>query len=212
MRTFLKARLFVLLLALGSFAGCNSAPSEAKQAASTEAKQATAEPQRVAAAPANSDAAVLAEFKSKVEKYVAVRDTLVDHSVALKKTDDPAAITAAEQALAEKIRQTRPGAKQGEFFTPATVAAFRRMMSPALKGPEGPENKNAIKDDVPQNVPFKIDGEYPKQETVSTVAPDVLLHLPALPDNVQYRFVGKHLILYDARANTVIDYFLNAIP
>jgi hypothetical protein len=161
---------------------------------------------------ANADATVLAEFKAKVEKYAKDRETLVDHSVPLKKTTDPAAITTAEQALAEKIRQATPDAKQGEFFTPATVAAFRRMMKPALKGPEGLENRNAIKDDLPEKVPFRVNGEYPKQETVSTVAPDVLLSLPALPDDVQYRFVGKHFILYDARANTIIDYFLNAMP
>ena len=196
-------RSFVaLLLVVTPLIGCGESSGQAVQP-----------PQRAAEAPAaKSDAAILAEFKAKVEKYVAVRDTLIDHSTPLKKTDDPGGITAAEQSLAEKIRQTRPGAKQGEFFTPATVAVLRRVMSPALKGPEGAENRNAIKDDVPEQVPFRIDGEYPKQETVSTVAPDVLLHLPALPDNVQYRFVGKHFILYDARANTVIDYFLNAIP
>jgi hypothetical protein len=141
-----------------------------------------------------------------------MRAKLDDKTPPLKKTDDPAAITAAERALAEKIRQARPGAKQGEFFTPETVTVFRRMMKFPLKGPEGTENKNAIKDDLPEKVPFQIDGEYPKEETVSTVAPDVLLSLPALPDDVQYRFVGKHMILYDARANTIIDYFLNAIP
>jgi len=200
----MRCRFLIVVLAIISLAGCGeSSPQAAPAPAVRRAPDTSA---------AQSDATVLAEFKAKVEKYVAVRDTLIDHTAPLKKTDDPGGITAAERALAEKIRQTRPGAKQGEFFTPATVAAFRRMMSPALKGPEGPENKNAIKDDVPENVPFRIDGEYPKQETVSTVAPDVLLHLPALPDNVQYRFVGKHLILYDARANTVIDYFLNAIP
>jgi hypothetical protein len=204
----MRSRLLIALLAILPLAGCDRALGQSSKAAAPAAPAKA----QIDASSNNSDATVLAEFKAKVEKYVGVRDTLVEHSLALKKTDDPGGITAAERSLAEKIRQTRPGAKQGEFFTPATVAVIRRMMAPALKGSEGVENKNAIKDDVPENVPFRIDGEYPKVETVSTVAPDVLLHLPALPDNVQYRFVGKHFILYDARANTVIDYFLNAIP
>jgi hypothetical protein len=198
----MKGGVLPVVLVAASLAACGKSPAQAQQTPQSAANTAATA----------SDASVLAEFKAKVEKYVSVRDTLVGHSASMKKTDDPAAITAAEQALAEKIRQTRPDAKQGEFFTPATVAAFKRMMKPALKGPEGSENRNAIKDDVPENVPFRINGDYPKEETVSTVAPDVLLSLPALPDNVQYRFVGKHLILYDARANTVIDYFLNAVP
>jgi hypothetical protein len=169
--------------------------------------------QRASGAPAvNADAKVMADFKARVDKYAETRKLLVAHSTPMKKTDDPAAITAAERSVADKIRQTRPGAKQGEFFTPETVAVFRRLMKYPLKGPEGVENKSAIKDDVPMNVPFVINGEYPKQETVSTVAPDVLLSLPALPEDIQYRFVGKHMLLYDARANLIIDYFLNAIP
>ena len=36
--------------------------------------------------------------------------------------------------------------------------------------------------------------------------------LPQLPENLQYRFVGKHLILYDVRGNLIVDYMLNAIP
>jgi hypothetical protein len=167
--------------------------------------------QRSTSAPA-PDATVIADFKAKVDKYAQTRQTLIAHSLPMKKTNDPEAITAAERSLAEKIRQTRPAAKQGEFFTPQTVAVFRRLMKFPLKGPEGRENKSAIKDDVPEKVPFQVNAEYPKQETVSTVAPDVLLNLPALPDDVQYRFVGRHMILYDARANLIIDYFLNAIP
>jgi hypothetical protein len=32
-----------------------------------------------------------------------------------------------------------------------------------------------------------------------------------LPEEIEYRFVGKHLILRDARANLVIDYIANVI-
>jgi hypothetical protein len=35
--------------------------------------------------------------------------------------------------------------------------------------------------------------------------------LPDLPDGVEYRFVGTHLILRDARANLIIDHIPNAI-
>jgi hypothetical protein len=35
---------------------------------------------------------------------------------------------------------------------------------------------------------------------------------PMLPEDVEYRFAGKHLILYDARANLIVDFIPNAIP
>jgi hypothetical protein len=59
---------------------------------------------------------------------------------------------------------------------------------------------------------LKVNGEYPREATVSTVPAAVLQALPALPENVQYRFAAKHLILYDARANIVMDYILHALP
>jgi hypothetical protein len=197
------------LLALALVTGCTSHP--AQSAPQSDPVAPAEQPGSREAASRNSDAKVLAEFKAKVDDYARVRDTLAAHSLPLKKTSDPEAITAAERSLAEKIRQTRPAAHQGEFFTPQTVAAFKRLMKFPLKGPEGAENKNAIKDDVPEKVPFRVNAEYPKEQTVSTVAPDVLLNLPALPDDVQYRFVGRHMILYDARSNLIIDYFVNAI-
>ena len=61
-------------------------------------------------------------------------------------------------------------------------------------------------------MPFKVNAEYPKDVPLSTVPPDVLLTLPALPEDMQYRFAGKHLLLFDAKANIIVDFMLNAIP
>ena len=63
-----------------------------------------------------------------------------------------------------------------------------------------------------REVPFKVNGEYPKEAPLSTVPPDVLKALPPLPENLQYRFVGRHLILYCTRGNLIVDYMLNAMP
>jgi hypothetical protein len=72
----------------------------------------------------------------------------------------------------------------------------------------------AIKDDAPEpkDVLVHVNAEYPRDESLSTVPPDVLRALPQLPPDIQYRFVGQHLILYDAKANIIIDYMLNALP
>ena len=42
--------------------------------------------------------------------------------------------------------------------------------------------------------------------------PNILAAMPALPKDIEYRFIEKHLILRDARANLIIDYVPNAIP
>ena len=163
----------------------------------------------------NPDAGLMAEFRKKADDYAKLRDKAEGILPDIKRTDKPAEINKAEISLADKIREQRPVAKRGEFFTPATQAMFRRLLRPTVtKGEDGAENKKIMKDDAPEpkEVPFKVNADYPKQTSLSTVPPDVLLALPQLPKEVEYRFVGKHLLLYDAKANLIIDFMLNAIP
>ena len=164
----------------------------------------------------NPDAGLAADFKKRVDDYVKLREKAAAAApVDLQEKSKPAEINSAEKSMAGKIRSARPAAKPGDIFTPATQAMFRRMLKPPLtKGPDAADNKAIIKDDAPaaNEVPFKVNAEYPKEVPLSTVPPDVLLSLPSLPEDIQYRFAGKHLLLFDAKANIIIDYMLNAIP
>jgi hypothetical protein len=163
----------------------------------------------------NPDAGLVAEFRKKVDAYVKLRKGAEDAAPDLKRTDKPAEIVVAEKTMAQRVREARATAQRGDIFTPATQAMFRRLLRPPLtKGEDAAENKAIIKDGAPEpkEVPFKINADYPKEAPLSTVPPDVLLTLPQLPEDVQYRFVGKHLVLYDAKANLIIDFMLNAIP
>ena len=163
----------------------------------------------------NPDAGLMADFRAKVDSYVKLRKSLEGKAVTpLEKKSDAAQLVQAEKELAAKVRSARAGAKQGDLFTPATSALFRRLLAPPTKGSDGVENKAAIKDDLPapKDIPFKVNADYPKAETLSTVPPDVLHNLPVLPEGIQYRFVGRHLILYDGPPNIIVDFMLNALP
>ena len=163
----------------------------------------------------NPDAGMVADFNKRIDAYVKIRKAAGESAPDLERTNKPQEIVTAESSLARNIRAARASAKQGDIFTPATQAMFRRLLKPPLaKGADAADNKAIIKDDAPKRaeVPFKINGNYPKDVALSTVPPDVLRALPQLPEDVQYRFVGRHLILYDAKANLIIDYMLNAMP
>ena len=54
-----------------------------------------------------------------------------------------------------------------------------------------------------------VSTQLPLQLTSGAVHP--IAQLPELPDDIQYRFIGRHLILYDVRANTIIDRIPDAI-
>jgi hypothetical protein len=58
----------------------------------------------------------------------------------------------------------------------------------------------------------RINGQYPDTVPVSTVPPQVLAALPRLPDDVEYRFIGRRLILLDVHSNLIVDYIDDALP
>jgi len=161
----------------------------------------------------NPDAAVMAEFKARVETYADLHKRLAKGEAAQKETSDPAQIADAKAALAAKIQAARAGAKHGDIFTPAARPVFRRLIAPELKGEDGRDAKAVLKDDAPApgTVPFKVNAKYPEGQPLPSVPAQLLLTLPSLPEPLEYRIVGQHLLLLDTAADLVVDYILNAI-
>jgi hypothetical protein len=161
----------------------------------------------------NPDAAVMAEFKARVETYTDLHKKLAKGEAAQKENSDPARIADAKAALAAKIQAARAGAKHGDIFTPAVRPVFRRLLAPELKGEDGRDAKAVLKDDAPApgTVPFKVNAKYPEGQPLPSVPAQLLLTLPALPEPLEYRIVGQHLLLLDTAADLVVDYILNAV-
>ena len=143
----------------------------------------------------------LADFTRKMDEYAALRRSLEKGVPPLKVTDRPEEIRRAEQLLAERIRIARKGARRNDIFTNDTRRAFRQLLRPVTNV----GNCAAIADDNPREFRYAINGEYPKDRPVSTVPPSILAVLPALPADVQYRFLDLDLILHDTRANIILD-------
>jgi hypothetical protein len=144
---------------------------------------------------------IVADFSTRIASYVELRSKLEEGLPALTVTDNPADIGRAEVALAKKIRVAREGATQGEIFTPAISVEFRKVLRLEMNA----ATRAAIMDENPGAFSHHINGTYPKEKPVSTVPANILARLPRLPDNIQYRFLGRHLILHDTRANVILD-------
>jgi hypothetical protein len=165
-----------------------------------------------AAKNVNADAAALADFKSRVDKYLALKKQASGDAPALKETDDPAKIKAAQAGLGNAIRERRAAAKQGDIFTPEIARGFRQLLTPTVKGEDGQDAKKVMKDDAPATVPLKVNADYPEEKTLPTVPAKMLLNLPELPKGIEYRIVNKTLILRDVDANIIVDFMTNAMP
>lgn len=144
---------------------------------------------------------IAADFSLRVRSYFDLRSELEKGLPALTVTDDPAEIRRAVRALAERIRAARAKARQGDIFTPSIRVEFTKALLLEM-------NANtwvAIMDDNPGETSTRINGSYPEGKPHSTVPPNILAALPMLPDDIEYRFLGRHLILLDTRASVIID-------
>ena len=147
------------------------------------------------------------DFTTRLQGYFELRARLERRLPAIVVSDDPDQVARGQHSLAHAIRGARRGAVTGEFFTLATGAAFRLV----LVGVMNADVWAVIMDDNPGAFAHDVDGTYPGGKPFSTMPGVVLARLPRLPDGVEFRFLGRHLILYDARANTIIDQLSFAI-
>lgn len=159
----------------------------------------------------NPDARLLMDFNERVKTYMQARNSVKGEAPAQTVTTEPGKIQHAERTLADRIRAARPNAKHGDIFTPAISAKFRALLNPELKGRDGANTRQQIQEDNPGPIPLRVNETYPEAAPVSTVPPNILTALPQLPKDLEYRFTGKHMVLYDPGANLVVDYIPNAI-
>jgi hypothetical protein len=202
-----------LLFAVMLVIGCGPA-------ASPQAETPAEAAQKAGAAKTSSDpsvnpdnAAVMADFNARVKKYAELHEDLAKGSAKQKEDTSAEQINAQKDALASKIRTARAGARHGEIFTPEIRQAFRRLLAPEMKGGDGRDTKAVLKDDTaaPGTVPFKVNAKYPENQPKPTMPANLLLNLPTLPEPLEYRVVGQHLLLIDTAADVIVDYALNVI-
>jgi len=161
----------------------------------------------------NPTAQVLQDYQKRIDEYVDLRNDLKKQAPPAKETNDPAHIRAAQDGLAKRLREARRNARAGDIFTLPVRQVFRRLMYPELKGVEGAEAKQMLKEDAPApaSVPLKVNAKYPEDEPLPTVPPNLLAALPKLPEGLEYRIVRRDLILRDVDANLIVDFIPNAI-
>jgi hypothetical protein len=191
-------------------------PASGQTAPPPDAPQSTrpqADAAKMGAPPTNADAALLKDFKDRIDAYMKLHDKQEKGKADPKETSSPEKIKATQDALAAKIQAARKDAKPGDIFTPEIRQLFRRLMHPELKGPDAAETKRTIKEDsvVSKAQVLKVNARYPEGAPLPTVPPNLLVRLPQLPEDLEYRIVNKDLILRDVNANLIVDFIPNAI-
>lgn len=173
----------------------------------------------VFAAPGGAQSAgeerALQQFERGISGYVTLKDRLQQSLPPLAISPNAEQICAAVDALADAIRTARSTANAGDIFTPAAQPVFRARIEKALRDDHYPVR--AFLADLAADVEpgarlprLAVNGPYPCEFGAAT-PPGILLALPPLPKGLQYRFIGRDLLL-DIDANLVIDILHDSLP
>jgi hypothetical protein len=150
------------------------------------------------------------EFQQRATRYLDLRKQVAGKSI--PQSNSPEAIAANQKELASKIQKARTAAKQGELFAPDLVAFFRRQIAQSLNGPHGGEIRASLRHAEPTNGRLHVNQGYPEKLPLQSTPTSMLLNLPSAPDGLEYRIVGRDLVLRDTEANIVVDFIPNVIP
>jgi len=160
----------------------------------------------------NPDARLVEEFEARINDYVKLRKQVEGTLPALKPTGSQGAIKHHEHELAERVRKERHGATQGNIFTPDVAAEFRRLIGLAMQGKDASHVHQSLQHAEPVRVRIVVNEPYPSGVPLQSTPPTLLMNLPRLPPDIDYRVVGNNLVLRDAKSNLIVDFIPNAIP
>jgi hypothetical protein len=151
-------------------------------------------------------------FEARLKEYIAAHRKAEASLPHLSKSSTPKEIDKNQRALGTQLAAVRSDAKRGDFFTPPMEGLIRRTMEAVLAGPDGKTIKASIMDENPGMPNLRVNDRYPDSIPLSTMPPQVLEPLPKLDEDMEYRFLGKELVLLDTHAHIVIDFTDDVLP
>ena len=152
----------------------------------------------------------VAEFERRVDQYVTLHRLLESSTPALRPTMKMEEIDGAMRELARRIQRARTNAQQGDIITPDVARVFRRRIATCLT----PEDWAALFEEMAEDddgvsagatPALQVNREWPSLALFDFVPPQLLLALPPLPAELEYRIIGRSLILWDHHANLIVD-------
>ncbi|HEX8339155.1 MAG TPA: metallophosphoesterase [Pyrinomonadaceae bacterium] len=152
-------------------------------------------------------------FEKRVRDYADMRERLEARLPKLSKEAKPEEIERHKAAFQELVRSARPGAKQGDVFTPEAAAFIRAVIRDEYKGRERAELREEVLVEAENKaVPARVNYPYPETQELLEMSPTLLLRLPQLPKQVRYRFVRNNLFIVDRENGLIVDFMTDVLP
>ena len=164
--------------------------------------------------PTVSEAPILVAFSQRVDTYMRVHNDVERRLGPQRLFDDPEDLFRTIRAMQAGIRAIRPDAGAGTIFTDDVSELIRERVQRQLV---------TCQQRVEDVLAFINEERAPNARTPaiyrtfpwslgSAMWPTLIPALPPLPDELQYRFVDRDLVLIDTHADMVVDILVNALP
>lgn len=199
---FPRPAMLGLMVALA----CASLERAAAQAPENPAAQAPARPDHV-----NEYGAATKAFLDRLQQYMTYHNNVEKMVSPITQTSSPEEIAKREAALGAMLIKQRPDAKEGDFFIkeyqPHLIKIIRDDFA---KRPVA--DRKALLVELPKDVKIAVNMVYPSALPLATFPANLLKALPELPKGLEYRMVGRDLILRDVTGNVIVDILRNVFP
>jgi hypothetical protein len=167
-------------------------------------------PQVATAAP--DEAAAIKQFDAAIAKYMAMRRNLRSEVSGPVKNSSSSQVTNASDALAGAIERARQGAQVGSIFSAPVAAVIKRRIADAVRTENLAPVLADIDDEGQAPMAPKVHLRLPVSAQMATMPASLLKVLPALPKELEYRILGRYLIIRDVDASLILDYIPAAVP
>lgn len=167
-------------------------------------------PQTGNAQPANPQGAAIADFQQRLAQYLELRTSLAGKLKPLSPTPDAGELAARQEALSVAVRTARQNAKRGDLVPEPVAQIIAKAVVQDFSKRRAAVDKAVLKE-VPNATPV-INKVYPAPEELTTMPPLLLANLPRLPDNLQYRYYGRSVVLLDGDLHIIVDFIPGVLP
>jgi len=163
------------------------------------------------APPANPIGTAVLAFKERVHTYLELHHDAESKVAKQTETSNPAQVLDREAALGAMIRRLRPTAKEGDVFGADFLAILTKEVHDDFRGRAAADRKALIQE-LPASTRIGVNMTYPAALPLATFPAQLLRKLPALPPELEYRIVGRHIVLRDVGGNVIVDIARNIVP
>jgi hypothetical protein len=160
---------------------------------------------------ASGKSAPVSDFNTRIGQYMKLRST-APAATNRKSSGSSDKLVQERQAITDRILEARPHAKQGDIFAPSIASYFRQQIAATLSGADGRRIRTSFRHAEPVRGRLQVNQHYPGRVPLQSMPPSLLMNLPQLPKDLEYRFVGRDLVLRDVGANLIVDFIPNALP